>query len=51
MKNSMYDYVFKHKTIRAVLRFNARELEDAIQLLATIVNSVQDWDMKRYKCK
>lgn len=51
MKDPMYDYVFKHKTTKARLSFEARSIEEATAILATMVSTVADWDMKRYKHK
>ena len=51
MKDSMYDYVFKHKITKARLSFEARSMQEAISILATMVNTIADWDMKRYKHK
>jgi hypothetical protein len=51
MKNPMYDYVFKHKVTKARLSFESRSVEEAIQVLATMVSTIADWDMKRYKHK
>ena len=51
MKNPMYDYVFKHNITKARLNFEARSIEEAISILATMVNTVADWHMKRYKHK
>ena len=47
----MYDYVFKHKVTKARLSFESRSVEEAIQVLATMVITIADWDMKRYKHK
>jgi hypothetical protein len=51
MTNLKYDYVFQHKKTKAKLKFESRSIEEATQLLANMVNSVADWDMKRYKHK
>lgn len=51
MKNSMYDYVFKHKITNARLSFEAKTIQEATIIFAKMVNSVADWDMKRYKHK
>jgi len=51
MKNPMYKYVFNHRMTKAKLSFECRAMSEAIMLLATMVNTVADWDMKRYKCK
>ena len=51
MKNPMYDYVFKHRITKARLSFESRSIEEATIILARMVNSVADWDMKRYRHK
>lgn len=51
MKDPMYDYVFRHKITKARLSFEARSMQEATHILATMVNSVADWNMKRYKHK
>ncbi len=45
----MYKYVFRHKLTKAKLTFENRSIEEAIQLLAIMVSTVADWDMKRHK--
>jgi hypothetical protein len=51
MKDPMYDYVFRHNITKAKLRFEARSVQDAINILSSMINTVADWDMKRYKQK
>jgi hypothetical protein len=51
MKDSMYDYVFRHNKTKAKLSFEARSVQDAIIILSSMINTVADWDMKRYKQK
>jgi hypothetical protein len=51
MKNPMYDYVFRHRITKARLSFEARSMQEATSILATMVNTVADWDMKRYRHK
>jgi hypothetical protein len=51
MKNPLYDYVFRHNTIKARLSFQARSIQEATIILATMVSTIADWNMKRYKHK
>lgn len=51
MKESTYYYVFRHKHIKAKLKFESTDIDTAIEVLSTLVVSVIDWDMKRYKNK
>jgi hypothetical protein len=46
-----YKYVFTHKKTQAKLKFIAGEFNEAIIILSGLVNTVADWDMKRFKCK
>lgn len=46
-----YQYVFTHRKTQSRLRFIAKEFNEAILILSSLVNTVHEWDMKRYKCK
>jgi hypothetical protein len=46
-----YQYIFTHKKTQAKLKFIAGEFNEAITLLSTLVNTVCEWDMKRFKFK
>lgn len=46
-----YKYVFTHNKTKAKLKFISNDFNNAILLLANMVNAVSDWDMKKYKCK
>jgi len=51
MKDSIYKYVFRHNITKAKLSFEAKSVQNAIIILSIMVNTVADWDMKRYKQK
>jgi hypothetical protein len=51
MKDPMYDYVFRHRITKARLSFTSKSIQEATNVLATMVNTVSDWDMKRYRHK
>lgn len=46
-----YKYAFTHRKTKAKLKFIATDFNNAISLLANMVNTVADWDCKIYKCK
>jgi hypothetical protein len=51
MKDKKYDYMFTHIQTKAKLKFTSTTVQEAIKELATMVNSVQDWDMRRFTKK
>ena len=48
-KERTYKYVFKHITSGATLKFDCKSIQEATILLSTIVSSVGDWDMRRFR--
>lgn len=48
-KERTYRYVFKHTTSGATLKFDCKSIQEATILLSTIVSSVGDWDMRRFR--
>jgi len=51
MKEQCYKYIFTHMKTKAKLKFETTSFEMAISMLGLMVNSVNDWTMKRFKCK
>ena len=47
-KERTYKYVFKHIS-GATLKFDCKSIQEATILLSTIVSSVGDWDMRRFR--
>ena len=50
-KAKKYKYIFKHKRKDIKIILHSTDVSEAIMQLGSILNSVVDWDMKRFKEK
>jgi hypothetical protein len=51
MKDTRYKYVFTHCVQQAKLKFEATTIQEAVRIIGSLVSSVEEWNMKRFRIK